>query len=348
MASSSSPQIARHVLVLLNPNAGVYRAASVHEWSRQLVTFWAQHTVAQPQVTITQSYTQVRQTLREWLPVSNSPVWSGNALATALDLGTAEQAMLRYTNPQVVNEPVCRPLRTMQVTLPPAATLRSDTPSSDMESDPFQQNTVQSFCVVSWGFHCNNVSSSEWLRFLGPSRFLLAGLKNLVLLRDYYGHVDLGCAKRFQPSDQADTPLSGEFVPLTPESGLNTVTLEGPFTVFLAAKQAVLSDNFCITPFAKPDDAFIDVIIGRGLTRRQTMEIFQGAASQGRHVLLPFVEYYKVQCLTITPRNSPEGQVDPSAHHEFCIDGEIVQVKEPGHVRVEVDTSERTLIQTIS
>ncbi|KAJ1658701.1 Sphingosine kinase 1 [Dispira simplex] len=407
MTSSSSSQFARRVLILVNPNAGVYRAASVQEWSHRLAAFWARHTITQPKVIITQSYTQVQQTLREFLITNNSntshnapntqyiiicfggdgtvhgvvnalydilntnsstlstvgpsdttrsthylvgvvPVGSGNALATALHLGTAEQAMLRYADPQITNEPVCRPLRTMQVTLPPGATLRSDAPPSDVTSGSLQQNSVQSFCVVSWGFHCNNVSSSEWLRFLGPLRFLLAGLKNLALLRDYYGQITLGCAKRFQPSDQTDSSLQGEFVPLTPETDLNPVTLEGPFTVFLAAKQAVLSDNFCITPFAKPDDAFIDVIIGRGLTRGQTMAIFQGAASQGRHVLLPFVEYYKVQCLAITPRNSPEDQVDPNALHEFCIDGEIVQVKEPGHVKVEVDTAEHTLLQTIS
>src|SRR5262249_26049512 len=117
------------------------------------------------------------------------PTGTGNALAVSLGYTDLIDAAFRIT------KGVQRPLKVLQVTVDPAA-----------EGGGGAARTMYSFCVVSWGLHCNNVSSSESLRFLGSFRFLLAAMKNVLLLRQYMGTLKLWGAQRYEPAPTpADT-----------------------------------------------------------------------------------------------------------------------------------------------
>ncbi|RKP40132.1 ATP-NAD kinase-like domain-containing protein [Dimargaris cristalligena] len=313
-----------------------------------------------------------------WLGVV--PLGSGNALAASLGFTDVDQAIHRYTNPTIQTHPCLQPFHLIETKVPADAVSLDGTRVPPPPPDTLRQ----SFCVLSWGFHCSNVADSEWLRWLGPSRFSIIGFKNLLTLRDYHGTVRLEGARRFYPSPTATTtpplsssstaepnpptlpsPFEGEFRSLenndaTPlaqatdrlNRGQDTLELDGPFTIFLAAKQATLSAGFCIAPLATPADPYLDVVMGRGLTRAQLWAFLQGATvGGGTHVQLPYVEYYKVRGLTMQPSSQRPLQAshspNPNARHTVCIDGEIMSFHEPGVVEARV-TPATLGLQTLS
>ncbi|KAJ1926896.1 hypothetical protein IWQ60_003411 [Tieghemiomyces parasiticus] len=330
------------------------------------------------------------------------PLGSGNALASQLGFRRPSDALDRYLRDDLLSNPLTRrPLHTVDVRLPWGTRWY-------LTGCPVTVHRVSSFCVISWGFHCNNVASSEWLRCLGPIRFTLAGIKNLVTLTPYHGTLTLTGARRYRPTEAAtttsdhtnhiETPAHlppptvdspwGTFETVTAETlpgpcdtfnaDCQQLTLQGPFTVFLAAKLAELSAGFCITPLARPDDADIDVVIGRGLTRSQTLAVFQGAGVRGTHIRLPFVEYYKVRGLTVRPasswskalasqkmvdRNSGRGKegvkdngsdnhsdadAKEGPRHTLCVDGELYSVPDLGDIVAEIPTARDCVLHTLS
>ncbi|KAF8953266.1 hypothetical protein BGZ46_003253 [Entomortierella lignicola] len=236
------------------------------------------------------------------------PAGTGNAIATSLNILNAQDAVSRFLAGNSV------PLQVIKVS----------------KRHPDSQSwAVQLYSVVvnSFGLHCATVQDAEALRFLGNERFKIAALKNIILLKQYEGSVDLfGPIQRYNQDSREMVSTSDGSSEVSPSNPSHT--LKGPFTYLMLTKQASLEPGFQPTPFAKTWDEWIDVLAVQNASRGEILQVLGDATKGGGHIDHEKVEYYKVKAVELeTPTKS-----------HLCVDGEFLEVEAgpQGRLRFEV------------
>jgi diacylglycerol kinase (ATP) len=143
-------------------------------------------------------------------------------------------------------------------------------------TSPFDVARVESggqidYCVtlVGWAGVADINCKAERLRLLGPSRYAIAALWQILFPKRY--------AARLLLDDQS---------------------LEDCFLLVVACNTAFSGAGMRLAPRAKVDDGKIDVVILRNASRWQTFRLFTKVFN-GSHLDLPGVEYYQVRSLHI-------------------------------------------------
>jgi len=92
--------------------------------------------------------------------------------------------------------------------------------------------------------------------------------------------------------------------------------MEDNFSVFIAAKTAMISDGMMTNPFAHFSDGTLDVAFTRKsnkhTTRFQSLKFFLSGFETGTFVHHPMTDYYKVKAM----------KLEPAADTLISIDGE--------------------------
>ncbi|GAB4277100.1 MAG: hypothetical protein Fur0025_02770 [Oscillatoriaceae cyanobacterium] len=141
-----------------------------------------------------------------------------------------------------------------------------------------------SFLAFSWGLVSDVDIESDNLRFLGALKNDVYALMRIIFLRFYPGKISFV----LHESQEAD----------------NWQVLEGDFILFWAMNVPWATYNLQPAPKACLDDGAIDlIIIRRGISKWQLIRAFL-QASDGSHISLPHVEYYKVQRFRLEPVNN--------------------------------------------
>ena len=127
------------------------------------------------------------------------------------------------------------------------------------------------YCVtlVGWAGVADINCRAERLRVLGPSRYALAALGQILFLRRRRAKLTL--------DDQ---------------------TIEDDFTLVVACNTIYSGSGMRLAPRAKVDDGKMDVVILRSASRWQMFRLF-AKVFDGSHVDMPCVEYYQVRSLSI-------------------------------------------------
>ncbi|KAF9344053.1 hypothetical protein BGX26_004877 [Mortierella sp. AD094] len=247
------------------------------------------------------------------------PTGTGNAIATSLGITSVQDAVDRFLSGTSV------PLQVIKVSK------RSQENSADTVSDHSGSLAwkVQVYTVVvnSFGLHCATVQDAEGLRFLGNERFKIATLKNIILLKQYEGRIDL-----YGPVQQYDRSLREMVVTSDGATEVSTSnlshSLKGPFTYLMLTKQASLEPGFLPTPFAKTSDEWIDVLAVQNVGRGEILQVLGDATKGGQHINHKKVEYYKAKVV----------EFETPTEGRLCVDGEFLDVKSgpQGRLRFEV------------
>lgn len=141
------------------------------------------------------------------------------------------------------------------------------------------------FCIniVGWGSGVDVNRRAEKLRWLGPSRYALAALLEIVL------------AKR----RRARITLDGR-------------TDDDAFHFVVACNTKFTGRGMMLAPDAAMDDGLLDVVLVRRATRRQMLSLF-AKVFDGSHTGLDFVEVHRVRSFAI----------EPETHDALNLDGEL-------------------------
>ncbi|KAG0337475.1 hypothetical protein BG004_007628 [Podila humilis] len=267
------------------------------------------------------------------------PSGTGNSIATSLGITSVQDALDRFFAGST------RGLRVMSVSTrsdhsllfsgssnlsPISSPLSSSSPPSPI---PFQEWNIKVHTVVvnSFGLHAATVYEAEGFRSLGNDRFKMSGLKNIVMLQQYPGTLELmGSFQRY------DRELR-EFQPVPAENGNDNealLHLPGPFTYLVIAKQASLEPGFMPTPLANTSDEWLDVLVVQNVGRLAILKILGGAGKNGgEHIQDARVQYFKTKAV----------ELEAVQGGRLCVDGEFLEIGAGprGRVRIEVVAEER-------
>lgn len=135
---------------------------------------------------------------------------------------------------------------------------------------------AEEFCIniVGWGSGVDVNRRAEKLRWLGPSRYALAALTEIVL------------AKR----RHAKIILDGR-------------TSEDDYFFAVACNTRFTGRGMLLAPDAVMDDGRLDVVLVRRATRRQMLSLF-AKVFDGSHASLDFVEVHRVRSFAIEPETN--------------------------------------------
>ncbi|KAG0212542.1 hypothetical protein BGX28_006141 [Mortierella sp. GBA30] len=242
------------------------------------------------------------------------PVGTGNAIATSLGILSVTEAMDRFLAGNAV------PLRVVKVL----------TRSQEISTGSLQSWKLHAYTVVvnSFGLHCATVHDAEGYRSLGNARFKLAVLKNVALLKQYEGRLDLyGPVQRYDRELREMVPASDESTLEEEEDANPSLMLSGSFTYLMLTKQASLEPGFTPTPLASTSDDWLDVLAVQNVGRSEILQIL-GAAKNGQHIQHKHVEYYKAKVI----------ELETPVKERLCVDGEFMYIEAgpQGRVRFEV------------
>ena len=123
--------------------------------------------------------------------------------------------------------------------------------------------------VIGWAGVADVNCTAERLRMLGPPRYALAALWQILF------------AKRRRARILLDDQI-----------------LEDDFLLVAACNTASSGSGMRLAPRAKVDDGKLDVVVLRSATRRQMLRLFT-KVFDGSHVDMPCIEYYQVRSLSI-------------------------------------------------
>ncbi|KAJ3277993.1 hypothetical protein HK104_002752 [Borealophlyctis nickersoniae] len=277
------------------------------------------------------------------------PAGTGNALATTLNITSAEDGAFR-----IIKGSTRVPLNVSSVHV---GKVGPDGPQ--WGNDSFPPVLMYSAIVVSWGLHAQIVKQSEILRLLGNRRFKLAALANIIFFHHYKGRLYLHNAS------QHEAPLSKENEEATATSfAPSSLAGQGPvvpfssgreatgFSYFLATKMSSLEPGFRIAPYASPSSPDLDLILCPDVSRGDTVRMLGAATTGGGHPSLPFVKYVKARGFVFVPdtasaaaRAEDGGILSLVAAkiglggrraHDVCVDGEMLEVEDGNGVWVRV------------
>ncbi|GAB4541206.1 MAG: hypothetical protein Tsb0014_32920 [Pleurocapsa sp.] len=147
-----------------------------------------------------------------------------------------------------------------------------------------------SFLSLAWGFISDVDIESEKLRFLGTLRIDIYALMLILLLRSYRGRFSFIPHPDWKPLNCGAIAKQGKWH-----------VIEDDFVLFWAMNTSWAAHDLNTAPHAKLDDGAMDVlIVRRGASRRQLLKAFL-SCSQGKHISLPYVEYYQVMSFKLEP-----------------------------------------------
>ena len=131
------------------------------------------------------------------------------------------------------------------------------------------------YCVniVGWGAVVDINRTAEKLRDLGPSRYALAAIPNILR------------AKR----RQAKLVIDGR-------------ENQGNFLFVAACNTKYTGKGMQLAPKANPGDGMLDLVVVRHASRRQMLKLFQ-KVFDGSHIALPYVEYHQVSSFSIESKD---------------------------------------------
>ncbi len=148
--------------------------------------------------------------------------------------------------------------------------------------------------IVGWGAAVDINRTAERLRWLGPVRYSLAALWEILRAR----------------RRPLRLTLDGE-------------TSDDNFHMVLACNTRFTGSGMQLAPRAKLDDRLLDVILVRRATRRQMLQLFS-RVFDGSHVDLPFVEYRQVAALELISPGCEPLNIDGELKRNLPIRVEMV------------------------
>ncbi|KAF9175570.1 hypothetical protein BGX21_011461 [Mortierella sp. AD011] len=260
------------------------------------------------------------------IELSVIPAGTGNAIATSLGIASVQDAVDRFLGGTSV------PLQVIKV----SKRFQENSAGTVSDHSVSQAWKAQVYTVVvnSFGLHCATVRDAEGLRFLGNERFKIAALKNIILLKQYEGRIDL-----YGPVQQYDRSLRemvaiGDGATEVSTSHLSR-SLKGPFTYLLLTKQASLEPGFLPTPFARTSDEWIDVLAVQNVGRNEILQVLGDATRGGQHINHEKVEYYKAKVI----------EFETPIEGRLCVDGEFLDVKAGPQGRLRFEIALEPLVQ---
>ena len=147
-----------------------------------------------------------------------------------------------------------------------------------------------SFLSLAWGFISDVDIESEKLRFLGSIRIDIYALMLICLMRTYKGRFSFIPHPDWKPINHSAIATNGKWH-----------VIEDEFVLLWAMNTPWASHDLNTAPHAKLNDGAIDVlIIRRGASRKQMLTAFL-SCSKGKHIYLPYVEYYQVCSFKLEP-----------------------------------------------
>lgn len=187
-----------------------------------------------------------------------------------------------------------------------------------------------SFLSISWGFVSDvDIESDRW-RFLGTLKNTIYALLRILSLRRYKGRLSFIPVANWTPNTKnecqslAECSYCCETQLETNLSHSQTQIIEDEFVLFWAMNVVWASHDLKPTPYAHLSDGAVDLLIVRkGISRSQLLRAFLLCAN-GKHLSIPYVEYYKVSSFELEPLTK---------RGIFAIDGERVNYS-PMQVRV--------------
>jgi sphingosine kinase len=134
---------------------------------------------------------------------------------------------------------------------------------------------------VAWGFVSDVDIGSDVLRFLGSLKNDIYAIIRIFFLRTYGGKLS--------------------FIPYSTD---DWQVIEDNFIVLWAMNVVWAAYNIKAAPRANLTDGAIDLLLIRaGISKWQLLNAFL-SISNGKHLSLPYVEYYKVRCFKLEPLNT--------------------------------------------
>ncbi|KAF9149153.1 hypothetical protein BG015_009055 [Linnemannia schmuckeri] len=270
----------------------------------------------------------VNDNFRPKVELSIIPAGTGNAIATSQGVTTPQAALDRFLAGKSI------PLRVVQVSQRDSTTSHTTTSNGDSTSNTTHRAwkpVLYTAVVNSFGLHCATVFDAEGLRSLGNVRFKASALKNIAFLKQYQARVELfGPVQKYdRPSHQLVTDTTSTTTFPQEQQQQPSVTLPGPFTYLMIAKQPSLEPGFVPTPFANTSDEWLDILAVQDAGRGQILSILGDAVKEGLHVKQhKKVEYYKTKVV----------EIETPTQGRLCVDGEFLDVAAgpEGRARFEV------------
>lgn len=163
------------------------------------------------------------------------------------------------------------------------------------------------FCVdiVGWGAVSDINANAERLRRLGPSRYGLAALWQILR------------AKR----RRATLTLDGQ-------------SIDDEFLFVMACNPKYTGSNMMLAPRAEIGDGKLDVVVVRRATRWQMLKLFS-KVFDGSHVALDYVEYHQVRSFSIASQTHDDLDLDGEMHGHTPLSAELL----PAALRVFANAS---------
>lgn len=185
-----------------------------------------------------------------------------------------------------------------------------------------------SLLSISWGFVSDVDIESDRLRFLGSLKNTIYTMLRILSLRRYKGRLSFIPVAHWHPNPDNECQFLRQCryccdLPLETNSS-ETQVIEDEFVLFWAMNVVWAAHDLKPTPYAHLSDGAIDLLIVRkGISRSQLLKAFLLCA-RGKHLSIPYVEYYKVRSFELEPLTK---------RGIFAVDGERVNYS-PMQVRV--------------
>ena len=226
------------------------------------------------------------------------PAGSGNGMASTLGMQNFEDATWSLFHGQRV------PLDVFKIQQPRPGHRTIAGQAVDEPTERF------AFLHMCYGIIADIDFDSEWLRWLGPTRFPLTGVFKVIFLPSYPVKLRLNLVTEdaatahtvWEPSLAADGNKS-DAKPFTPTVAKGrTIEIEDDLVGLHMSNVAEISSNFMTNPFAKLADGCIDVtLIRRSKAGRFQMIDFFNRVESTACSDAPYMEHYKAHSLTLTP-----------------------------------------------
>ncbi|PIL24066.1 hypothetical protein GSI_13817 [Ganoderma sinense ZZ0214-1] len=188
-----------------------------------------------------------------------------------------------------------------------------------------------SFMTSCLGLMANVDLGTENLRFMGPQRFFVGFLREVIRHRPYSYRISIKVAEtdkdkmmqnrealRAQAQALHGSPISTYSSSTLPETGVpelkhigpdadrdGWITFDKSFSYFYAGKGPFVSVDLMQFPVSHPDDGFIDVVIAERTTRLALLKAVNGA-DRGTQYWTPVQHYFKAYAYRVEPI-SPDG-----------------------------------------
>jgi diacylglycerol kinase (ATP) len=152
------------------------------------------------------------------------------------------------------------------------------------------------FCanIIGWGSAVSINRRAERWRWLGPSRYALAALAEIVMAKRYRSKV-----------------------------GLDGRVVGGDFFLVVACNTKFTGRGMMLAPDAEMDDGMLDVVIVRHATRRQMLRMFSHVFD-GSHLSMDCVEVHRVRTFMIEPATDDVLNLDGELKSSTPASAEVV------------------------